>query len=911
MSPFDKPTRREFLVTTSSAALGAAVPATVGQQDSPVSSGPTAPVAEKPPYSTNELLQSGPQRTFSGDKAAQIAMPLGGIGAGCICMNGYGGLQDFSIRNRPSTTALPEGYAPSHAAFAILHIKGATQVTKLIEGPFPVLKIYDQGLQGEGYRRGGFEGFPRFGKCIFKGEYPFGEALISDSAIPLRITLTAWNPFIPIDDKNSGIPCAILEYQLHNSSPQNVEYEFSYHLSHLAPGCSSEESASRNTVIPNRGVFLHNEEKPNAEDFGSACLVCIGNTPRIKGMWLRSQGWEFDSLSALWREVSTGQFTTNEGSNEIDSKGRNGCSILLAGALAPGESRTCPIVIAWHFTNCYLEAGSLLPRVEGTDGCRTFPEGKPPLWRPYYAAHWKDARDVALYVDEHYAALRARTIVFKEALFSSTLPAYVLDAVSANLAILKSPTVLRMDNGDIWGWEGCFPDAGCCHGSCTHVWNYAQAFPNLYPQLERTLRELELCRSMDENGHVTFRSALPEGVVKHDFHAAADGQLGGIMKVFRDWQISGDLAWLKKMYPLVKRSLDYCIHEWDPDHKGALFEPHHNTYDIEFWGPDGMCTSIYLGALSAMALMARAVDQTAAAEFYGDLANRSARFMEEQLFNGEYFQQKVQYLGLKNTSFATMVAQVDEHSSEMQKLLKREGPKYQYGNGCLSDGVIGAWMAWMYGIDTPLAHEKVRSTLLSIFTNNFKTDLSQHANAQRPGYAMGHEPGLLLCTWPRGDKPTLPFVYSDEVWTGIEYQVASHLIAEGYVTEGLTIVKAMRSRYDGRIRNPWNEYECGNYYARAMASYALLGALAGFRYSAVQRTLWFGPQLRIRPFRTFFSTASGFGTVVLDDRSLHIQMLEGELALEKLVLADGSITRTFQWNTTVRPDTPGIKTFLT
>jgi uncharacterized protein (DUF608 family) len=909
MSPLDKPTRREFLVTTSSAALGAAVPSTAGQKDSPVSNAPTAPVAEKPPYSTEELLQSGPQRTFSEDNAAQIAMPLGGIGAGCICMNGYGGLQDFSIRNRPSTTALPEGYSPSYAAFAILHIKGATPVTKLIEGPFPALKIYDQGLQGEGYRRGGFEGFPRFGKCLFKGEYPFGEALISDSAIPLRITLTAWNPFIPIDDKNSGIPCAILEYELHNSSPQNVEYEFSYHLSHLAPGCSSEESASRNTVIPNRGVFLHNEEKPNAEDFGSACLISIGHTPRIKGMWLRSPGWEFDSLSALWREVSTGQFTTNEGSNDIDSKGRNGCSILLAGALAPGESRTYPIVIAWHFPNCYLEAGSLLPQVEGTAGCRTSPEGKPPLWRPYYAAHWKDARDVALYVDEHYAALRSRTIAFKEALFSSTLPPYVLDAVSANLAILKSPTVLRMDNGDIWGWEGCFPDAGCCHGSCTHVWNYAQAFPNLYAQLERTLRELELGRSMDENGHVTFRSALPEGPVKHDFHAAADGQLGGIMKVFRDWQISGDLAWLKKMYPLVKRSLDYCIREWDPGHKGALFEPHHNTYDIEFWGPDGMCTSIYLGALSAMAVMATAVGQTADAEFYGDMANRCARFMEEQLFNGEYFQQKVQYLGLKNTSFATMVAQADEHSSEMQKLLKREGPKYQYGNGCLSDGVIGAWMARMYGIDTPLAHEKVRSTLLSIFTYNFKTDLSQHANAQRPGYAMGHEPGLLLCTWPRGDKPTLPFVYSDEVWTGIEYQVASHLIAEGYVTEGLTIVKAMRSRYDGRIRNPWNEYECGNYYARAMASYALLGALAGFRYSAVQRTLWFGPQLRIRPFKTFFSTASGFGTIVLDDRSLHIQMLEGELSLEQLVLADGNITRTFQWNTTVRPDTPGIKTF--
>ena len=910
MSPLDKPTRREFLVTTSSAALGAAVPLSGSPANTPVADAPATPDPDVLPYSSEELFSRGPQRTFTGDKAAQIAMPLGGIGAGCICLNGYGGLQDFSIGNHPSTTALPNGFAPSKAAFAILHIKGASPVTKLVEGPFPVLKIYDQGLQGEGYRRGGFEGFPRFQKCIFKGEYPFGEAKISDSSVPLQVTLNAWNPFVPLDDKNSGIPCAILEYALHNTSPHRVEYEFSYHLSHLAPGCSGEESNSLNTVIPGRGVFLHNLEKPNAEGFGSASLLAIGGQPRIKGMWLRSPGWEFDSLSALWREVSTGKFTANEGSNKIDTSGRNGCSILLEGALAPGESETHSIVITWHFPNCYEQAGGLpLPEAQGAAGCRAFPEEKPPLWRPYYAALWSDAREIALYVDKHYASLRARTVAFKEALFSSTLPTHVLDAVSANLAILKSPTVLRLENGDLWGWEGCFPDGGCCHGSCTHVWNYAQAFPHLYPRLESTLRESELCRSMDENGHVTFRSALPEGRVKHDFHAASDGQLGGIMKVFRDWQISGGLDWLEKMYPLAKRSLDYCIRTWDPDHRGGLFEPHHNTYDIEFWGPDGMCTSIYLGALSAMWQMAGALGQTEEASFYGDLAHRCARFMEEQLFNGEYFQQKVQYMELRNTSFATMVAQVDNASSEMQRLLKREGPKYQYGSGCLSDGVIGAWMARNYGIDTPLNQEMVRQTLHAIFKNNFKTDLSQHANAQRPGYAMGHEPGLLLCTWPRGDKPTLPFVYSDEVWTGIEYQVASHLIAEGFVKEGLTIVKALRSRYDGRIRNPWNEYECGNYYARAMASYSLLGALAGFRYSAVRRTLWFGPQLSVRPYKTFFSTASGFGTIVLDVRSLTIQLLEGELVLEKLVLTDGSQTRILEWKSTVRPDAPEIKTF--
>jgi uncharacterized protein (DUF608 family) len=905
-----KPTRRDFLKATSSAAIAAA--------STPALSLPAhaaTPEQEAAPFSPAELFESGPQRTFSGDKATQVAMPIGGIGAGCICMNGYGGLQDFSIRTRPENTAMPAGFSANspEAAFAILHVKGSPGVTKLVEGPFPPFKIFDQGLQGQGLRRGGFEGFPRFQKCSFKGEFPFGEATLSDPSVPIEVRVTGWNPFIPLDDKNSGIPCVMLEYTLRNTSSQTVGYELSYHLSHLAPGCKPDQAATLNSVIPGKGVFLNNREEPNAEAYGSASLIAIGATPgegiRIKAMWLRSPGWEFDSLSALWREVSSGNFTTNDGSNNVDNAGRNGASILLEGQLAPGASRTHSILIAWHFPNCYLREGAKdeSASVQGPSGCRTVAGDASAPWSPYYATQWKDAREVALYVEQNYTSLRSRTVQFKEAMFSSTLPPYVLDAVSANLGILKSPTVLREANGHMWGWEGCFPDIGCCHGSCTHVWNYAQAFPHLYPQLERTLRDLELVRSMDERGHVTFRGAIPDGPVDHSFHAASDGQLGGIMKLYRDWQISGDTDWLKRMYRLAKRSIDYGIRTWDPDHRGALFEPHHNTYDIEFWGAEPMCSSIYIGALSAMAEMAKAVGQPADAEFYGNLARSSANYVDEHLFNGEYYEQKVQYEGLRDTSFAQSVAHVDANSSEMQQLLKREGPKYQYGTGCLSDGVIGAWMAMIYGIETPLAKEHVRSTLASIFKHNFKTDLSQHANAQRPGYAMGREPGLLICSWPRGGKPTLPFVYSDEVWTGNEYQVASHLIHEGFVDEGLTIVKALRSRYDGRTRNPWNEYECGNWYARAMSSYALLGALSGFRYSAVEKTVWLGPRVKTRPFECFFSTASGFGTIALRERAVSIRIIEGELVVEKIVIAEGEGTRSFEWKITVRPDAAGSK----
>ena len=480
----------------------------------------------------------------------------------------------------------------------------------------------------------------------------------------------------------------------------------------------------------------------------------------------------------------------------------------------------------------------------------------------------------------------------------------MLDAVSANLGILKSPTVLRDETGRLWAWEGCCCDVGCCAGSCTHVWNYAQAIAHLFPQLERTLREQELLDSMDRRGHATFRSALPKGPTDHAFYAAADGQLGGIMKLYRDWQICGDLQWLKKMYRPARRSIDYCIRTWDPARNGVLSEPHHNTYDIEFWGPDGMCSSIYLGALMAIAALARAVGRDADAPQYEALARKGAQYLDKKLFNGQYYQQNVQYRGLRDKSLARRIAKVNASSSNADQLLKREGPNFQYGSGCLSDGVIGAWMASIYGIPTPQNCRRIRRNLKAIFEHNFRPSLRLHANCQRPGYALGDEVGLLLCSWPRGGKPTLPFIYSDEVWTGIEYQVASHLIEEGMLAEGLTLVKAVRSRYDGRVRNPWNEYECGNYYARALASYALLGSLSGFRYSAVTKTLSLGPRIEAGRFRTFFSTADGFGTVTLDKGSLVVRVIEGQLEIEKVRLTRDGRTRTLPWSATASPNRP-------
>lgn len=336
------------------------------------------------------------------------------------------------------------------------------------------------------------------------------------------------------------------------------------------------------------------------------------------------------------------------------------------------------------------------------------------------------------------------------------------------------------------------------------------------------------------------------------------------------------------IYPFVKRSMDYCIKTWDPREVGAIEEPHHNTYDIEFWGPDGMITSFYAGALQAISLMGKSLGEDVSR--YETLMMKSKSYMEEKLYDGEYFIQDIRWKDLNAPDPTKSQAFQTSYSPEALKILEAEGPKYQYGKGCLSDGILGSWISLVCGMPEVIDKEKVKSHLLSVHKYNLKTDLRNHANPQRPTYALGNEGGLLLCSWPKGGKLQLPFVYSDEVWTGIEYQVAAHLMFEGEVEKGLEIVRTCRKRYDGRIRNPFNEYECGAWYARAMASYALLEGLTGIRYDAINKTLYIDSRIG-DDFTSFLSTNTGFGNVGLKNGRPFINIKYGTIDVQKCMIA--------------------------
>lgn len=814
---------------------------------------------------------------YRGEFLNRLAFPIGGIGAGMFCLEGTGAISHMSVRNKPDIYNEP-------AMFAAVSVKGFKNGAKVIEGPVPSWKFFGERGTGNGATGTTF-GLPRFSKVEFTTRFPFGIIKLQDEDLPLSVQLTGWSPFIPGDEDNSSLPAGALEYQFTNKGTKSIDAVFSYNSKNFL---ATTEQAKNSIGKTSKGFVLSQQgttEKPYEQ--GDFAIFTDDAAAVVDHCWFRGGWW--DPLTMAWNSVRDGKVNARE----PVEKDAPGASLFVAFSLLPGATKTIRVMMAWYVPVSNLHIGEVMSdekkNCDPNSGCCAGPSdlgvtnGKvspSPNYKPWYSSRFENIEETANYWRENYASLCKKTKLFTDAFYASTLPAEVIEAVAANLTIIKSPTVLRQYDGRLWSWEGCGDDEGCCHGSCTHVWNYAQAIPHLFPALEKTLRNTEFCENQNQQGHQGFRANMPISPLKHDFYAAADGQLGGIMKVHRDWRISGDSRWLAKIFPMVKVSMDYCINTWDPRSNGVVEEPHHNTYDIEFWGPDPMCTSFYLGALHATIEMGNYLKKDI--QKYQSLYKKGKEYIEAKLYNGEYFVQEIKYKGLNAPDPAKAKSYGGEYSEEAVAMLQKEGPKYQYGTGCLSDGVLGAWIGKMCGLGDFIDAQKIKSHLSAIHKYNLKKDLSEHANPQRPAFALGKEGGLLLCTWPKGGKLSLPFVYSDEVWTGIEYQVASHLMLMGKVKEGLEVVRICRDRYDGRVRNPFNEYECGHWYARAMSSYGLLQGLTGINYDAVEKTLYIDS--KIGDFSSFFSTATGFGTVSLKAGKPAVKVAHGNVEINKIIV---------------------------
>ncbi|MDR2947809.1 MAG: hypothetical protein LBV71_01245 [Prevotella sp.] len=515
-------------------------------------------------------------------------------------------------------------------------------------------------------------------------------------------------------------------------------------------------------------------------------------------------------------------------------------------SLKPGESKEVIFVLSWYFPNRPLS-------YKGSEWNRPLPPNSPAIGNMY--SNWYNSSlDVAEQLHENYSKLEKATFDFHDTYYNqTTLPYWLTHRLMMPISILASETCQWWATDKFWAWEG----VGSCEGTCTHVWGYAQAMAALFPELERNLREkTDYSVSLQPDGGILSRNG-EHGIL-------IDGHASVILRMYREHLMSKDNFFLSRNWAKIKKSLEYIIRE-DGNEDGLIVKKQPNTYDISFHGANTYVGALYLAALRAGEKMAMIMNDTTAAERYKKIYTAGSDNTMDRLWNGEYF-----------------IQDVDE----------KEYPEHQYGKGCLSDQLFGQTWADLLRLGDLYPNDAIDKALRSVWKYNWTNDVGPQTEAHLPEryYAHSGEPGLLICTWPHSKHPGEAGVrYRDEVWTGIEYQVATNMILRGMVDEGLAIVKAVHSRYDGAKHNPWNEIECGDHYARAMASYGVLNAIQNYWYDGPKGVMSFSPKLISNKFRGFFTAAEGWGNISQTGEGRNqqntIEVKHGRLALQKVKLS--------------------------
>ncbi len=785
----DKIDRRQFIQTTTAAAGAAAV-------------APHLLSAAERRIGEPELLARGASKVYRGEYLEAISVPVGGIGAGTIQVNGRAERHVWQIFNNTSQGTLDDSF------FAIrVASDGSTAAVRALQTT-PV------------------GSFPAMADLAFRGEYPYAWYDFEDSALPARVSLEVFSPMIPLVERDSAIPCAIFNLTAENTGPEPVEVSF-LAAQQNAVGYIGEASArkmshrgyggNRNRVLAESGAtILHMtvDSRSPSWGWGDMALAMLADAATSTAEWTRTE-----ELLETW-----GATGTLDGSDQAGPspswKTVNG-ALAVSFILEPGNRRTVPVVLAWYFPNV----------IHGLPWWGWNGEGN------RYTGWWPDALAVVREVRDRFDELSGGTRLFHDTFYASNLPRWLLDRITSQLGILRSKTCYWTADDYFGAWEGCNRDSGCCHGNCGHVWHYAQSHARLYPGIARRMRDQALAWQHADGG-LPFRQ--PQFIV------ACDCQCGEVLEAYREHLANPSGEWLAHRWPKIRKAMEFAISTWDPDEDGLLEGLQHNTHDAELSGSSSWLGSLYLAALAACERMADLEGDSTARERYRRIREDGARRQDETLWNGSY------YIQIPGTEAGE-----------------------DYNNGCHMDQVLGQWWAHQLDLGWLYPPQRVRSAMQALLKHNFRDNFHGHQQLPRR-FVDDNDAGMLITTWPAGDRPQRYVRYADEIWTGFEYAVAATMIQAGMLTEGLMVARAPYDRYDGRLRtgmagadngrsswgyngNPFGDDECGKFYARAMSVWSILLACQGFSYDGPAGTIGFRPAWQPADHASFFSAAEAWG----------------------------------------------------
>jgi uncharacterized protein (DUF608 family) len=840
------------------------------------SSVPTNGKASEDPTSPRQTPSdiSFPRR-FSGEYLSRISFPLGGIGTGTIGLSGRGSLQDWEIFNKSQPGNSPRFAFPS----IWVKTKSNAPYSAILERC--LLPPFDKTEEGLGSN--GLPGLPRFREATFLGAFPLARIEFEDDICPVKVALEAFSPFQPLNADESGLPCAVFSYQVHNPDKQDAEVVIAWSIENPLSLNDQRENKSQD-ALGLAGIVMTDPSLDPANPMkGSFAFAALpGEATKTE----RLTYWHKDEIFTRAEYFWFDEFSQTGRLGEEESVSKSPmASVSLRQVIPAGQTREFRFLFTWHFPN----------RTSAWSGWRS-PKGEENVvLGNYYCKRFENAWAAAEYVAAHLPDLEAKTRSFVTAIRDSTLPDSVKDAATANLCTLVSNTSFRITDGSFHGFEGCGDNGGLGFGTCTHVWNYDVATQWVFPSLARSIRETSFGYAMDATGKMDFRHRLPPG--KQHGESAADGQMGQIVKLYFDWRLCGDTAWLRKHWPGAKRAIEYAWRPggWDGDRDGVMEGVQHNTYDVEFYGPNPICETWYLAALKATAVMAGAVGEAEFSAKCVSLFQRGSAWTDANLFNGEFYIQKIRKISIDEVA-PDLLPEHDEDSDAKDALAN---VKFQLGAGCHIDQLAGQFIASVAGLGDLLSPEHIRKTLQSILRYNSKPDLYRYVSNERT-YALNDEPALVLCDYSKGGRPKMTAPYWSEVWTGLEYEAASLMISHGMPEQGVQVIEDIRQRHDGKRRNPYAETEYGRHYARAMASWAAVPGLSGFQYDAIDKRLTVTPPTDVRqPFQSFWSVPSGWGQVKRTSKGssmdFSLEPVVGTIVVQEMVLSwprpvSGSIT---------------------
>ena len=775
------------------------------------------------------LLAPGATRVYRGEHLTGISLPLGGIGAGCVQINGRADVHIWQLFNNFEPIDVPNSF------FAV-RAKGRDGKTIVraaqtsAEGPFAAMK-----------------------DLAFRGEFPFGWFDFEDAALPVRVTLETWSPLVPTDAKASAMPCAVFAFTVENPGDAPVEVALLAAQRNVAG--YGAFGGNRNEVLSEgKRTILHLAGGPESGPLaGDVALAVHGADATATASWTSPDDLhaDFADDGRLTGPAKAGPSPQGE---TLDG------ALATTFALAPGEKKTVTFSLSWHFP----------------DGASGGGRGGWVHRGRMYAIWWPDALGVARDLDARLADLASHTRTYHDTLYETNLPRWLLDRISSQVAVLKSPTCFWTGDGYFGGWEGCSLTQGCCPGNCGHVWHYAQAHARLFPEIGRRMRE-ESLGYMNEAGGIPFRH--PAGP------PAFDGQCGEILGAYREHLTSADGAWLREQWPHIRKAMEFVIATWDQDEDGVLHGQQHNTLDAELSGSSTWLGSLYVAALAASEKMARLQGQADLADRYRTIRLSGSEKQNATLWNGEYY-----------------IQLADEPPGQ----LKGEN----YLTGCQIDQVLGQWWAHQLDLGWLYPPERVRTALESLFRYNFRTDFADiktyttgsPARGQPRKFVHDDDHGLLMTAWPKGGRPPVgkSLRFADEVMTGFEYSAAAAMVASGLTEKAFVVTQAVADRYDGRLRtglhervcwgysgNPFGDDECGKFYARAMSVWSMLLACQGFVYDGPAGLIGFRPSWKPEDHRSFFTGAEGWGVFAqkrtAEAQTERLDLRYGTLRLVELV----------------------------